>query len=156
MLKSMKSPTWKARFRRACGCRCWMSVSLRSLKERLHDQLALKLVEAALALDRVSAQAERPEIDDDIGQSFRTAIRRYPACWPCLPKAMPLKRALMMKPRECWKLTPEPNLIIPFEPGIMESVQRRIPDVRSGLPDLAAASRLVDLMPDNDKWIIGR
>jgi hypothetical protein len=43
---------------------------LTRLKSKINDPLATKLIEAAINLDRVSAQAKRPEIDDDIGQQL--------------------------------------------------------------------------------------
>ena len=43
---------------------------LAHLKDKINDPLAAKLVEAAINLDRVSAQAKRPELGDDIGQQL--------------------------------------------------------------------------------------
>ena len=43
---------------------------LAHFKDKINDPLAMKLVEAALSLDRVSAQAKRPELGDDISQQL--------------------------------------------------------------------------------------
>jgi len=52
------------------------------------------------------------------------------------------------------EVTPEPNLIIPFDPGNRESVGGTFKALGVACETLAAASRLMDLMPGNDKWII--
>src|SRR5439155_1383410 len=49
---------------------------------------------------------------------------------------------------------PEPNLIIPFSPGDAASVQSAFRTFAVACETLAAASRLVDLMPGNDKYVI--
>jgi hypothetical protein len=54
------------------------------------------------------------------------------------------------------EVTPEPNLIIPFDPGHGESVRAAFHVFGVACETLAAASRLVDLMPGNDKWLIER
>ena len=43
---------------------------LARLRDEIDDPSAIKLVDAVLALDRMSAQAKRPELDDDIGQQL--------------------------------------------------------------------------------------
>jgi len=48
------------------------------LKDKINDPLATNLVDALVILDRISAQAERPELDDDIGQQLSD-------CNPALP-----------------------------------------------------------------------
>ncbi len=54
------------------------------------------------------------------------------------------------------EVTPEPNLIIPFDPGYGESVRSAVHLFGVACETLAAASGLVDLMPGNDKWVIAR
>ncbi len=43
---------------------------LARLKDRINDPLAMKLVDAAIALDHLSTQAEHPELDEDTGQQL--------------------------------------------------------------------------------------
>ncbi len=54
------------------------------------------------------------------------------------------------------EVTPEPNLIIPFDPGHEESVRAAFDVFGVACETLAAASRLVNRMPGNDKWKIAR
>jgi hypothetical protein len=129
---------------------------LAGLKEKLHDQLAFNLVEAALALDCVSAQAQRPEIDDETGQGLSDCNPPLPCLLALFAEADAVEMCFEDEAQGMLEVTPEPNLIIPFEPGITESVRAAFQVFGVTCETLAAASRLVDLMPDNDKWIIGR
>ena len=52
------------------------------------------------------------------------------------------------------EVTPEPNLIIPFDPTETESVRDAFHVFGVACETIAAASRLIDLMPGNDKWVI--
>jgi hypothetical protein len=52
------------------------------------------------------------------------------------------------------EVTPEPNLIIPFDPTETESVREAFQVFGVACETIAAASRLIDLMPGNDKWVI--
>jgi hypothetical protein len=54
------------------------------------------------------------------------------------------------------EVTPEPNIIIPFDPTDTESVQRTFHMFGVACQTIAAASRVIDLMPGNDQWIISR
>jgi len=51
---------------------------------------------------------------------------------------------------------PEPNVFIPFDPTNTTSVQRTFHTFGVACQTIAAASRLIDLMPGNDQWIISR
>jgi hypothetical protein len=52
------------------------------------------------------------------------------------------------------EVTPEPNLIIPFDPTNTESVRDAFHVFRVACETIAAASKVIDLMPDNDKWVM--
>ena len=54
------------------------------------------------------------------------------------------------------EVEPEPNIIIPFDPTDAESVQRTFHTFGVACQTIAAASRVIDLMPGNDQWIISR
>ncbi len=54
------------------------------------------------------------------------------------------------------EVEPEPNIIIPFDPTNRESVQRTFHMFGVACQTIAAASRVIDLMPGNDRWIISR
>jgi hypothetical protein len=51
------------------------------------------------------------------------------------------------------EVTPEPNLIIPFDPTSTQSVRDAFHVFGVACETIAAASKVIDLMPGNDKWI---
>ena len=54
------------------------------------------------------------------------------------------------------EVEPEPNIIIPFDPSDKQSVQHTFHTFGVACQTIAAASKLIDLMPGNDPWIIAR
>ena len=52
------------------------------------------------------------------------------------------------------EVTPEPNLIIPFDPTHTVTVRDAFHVFGVACETIAAAGRLIDLMPGNDKWVI--
>ncbi len=129
---------------------------LAHFKDKINDPLATKLVDAALALDHLSAQAERPELDDDIGQELSDCNPALPCLLAVFAEADPIAASFDEEAQGMMEVTPEPNLIIPFDPTDMESVQRTFHMFGVACQTIAAASRVIDLMPGNDQWIISR
>jgi hypothetical protein len=129
---------------------------LARLNGKINDPLATKLVEAALALDRVSAQAKRPELDDDIGQQLSDCNPALPCLLAVFAEADPIAACFDEEAQGMMEVTPEPNLIIPFDPTDTESVRGAFHVFGVVCRTIAAASHVIDLMPGNDQWIISR
>jgi hypothetical protein len=127
---------------------------LAQLKDKISDPLAAKLVGAALALDRLSAQAKRPELGDDIGQQLSDCNPPLPCLLALFAEGDPVAAAFDEEAQGMLEVTPEPNLIIPFDPANTESVLDAFQVFGVACETVATASRLIDLMPGNDKWII--
>jgi hypothetical protein len=127
---------------------------LAQLKDKISDPLAAKVVEGALALDHVSAQAKRPELGDDIGQQLSDCNPPLPCLVALFAEGDPVAAAFDEEIQGMLEVTPEPNLIIPFDPANTESVREAFQVFGVACETLATASRLIDLMPGNDKWII--
>jgi hypothetical protein len=127
---------------------------LAQLKDKISDPLAAKLVEAALALDHVSAQAKRPELGDDIGQQLSDCNPPLPCLLALFAEGDPVAAAFDEEAQGMLEVTPEPSLIIPFDPANTESVRDAFQVFGVACETIATASRLIDLMPGNDKWII--
>jgi hypothetical protein len=124
---------------------------LAQLKDKISDPLAAKLVEAALALDRVSAQAKRPELGDDIGQQLSDCNPPLPCLLALFAEADAIEAAFTEEADGMLEVTPEPNLIIPFDPASTESVHDAFQVFGAACETIAAASKVIDLMPGNDK-----
>jgi hypothetical protein len=127
---------------------------LAHLKDKINDPLATKLVEAALALDRVSAQAERPELSEDIGQQLSDCNPPLPCLLALFAEGDSVAAAFDEEAQGMLEVTPEPNLIIPFDPTNSEAVRDAFHVFGVACGTIAAAGRLIDLMPGNDKWVI--
>jgi hypothetical protein len=129
---------------------------LAHVKDRISDPIAKKLVDAAVALDRVSRQADRPELDDDIGQELSDCNPPLPCLLAIFAEADAISGSFDEEAQGMMEVEPEPNVIIPFNPTDTESVQRTFHMFGVACQTIAAASRLIDLMLGNDQWIISR
>jgi hypothetical protein len=126
------------------------------LKGKINDPLAAKLVEAAINLDRVSAQAGRPELDEDIGQQLSDCNPPLPCLLAVFADADAIAACFDEEAEGMMEVTPEPNLIIPFDPTDTESVRDAVHVFGVACQTIAAASHVIDLMPGNDQWVILR
>ena len=129
---------------------------LAQLKDKINDPLATKLVDAVTGLDRVSRQAERPELDDDIGQQLSDCNPALPCLLAVFAEGDSIAGCFDEDAQGMMEVEPEPNIIIPFDPTDTPSVQRTFHTFGVACQTIAAASRLIDLMPGNDQWIISR
>ena len=129
-------------------------VELACLKARIKDPLAAMLVEAAINLDRVSAQAKRPELSDNIGQQLSDCNPPLPCLLAVFAEADSIAAAFDEEADGMLEVTPEPNLIIPFDPASTDSVHDAFQVFGVACDTIAAASKLIDLMPGNDKWVM--
>jgi hypothetical protein len=127
---------------------------LARLKDEIDDPLAAKLVEAAINLDRVSAQAKRPEPGDDIGEQLSDCNPPLPCLLAVFAEADSIAAAFDEEADGMLEVTPEPNLIIPFDPASTDSVYDAFHVFGVACDTIAAASNLIDLMPGNDKWVM--
>ena len=129
---------------------------LARLKDNINNPIAKNLVDAALALDHLSAQAKRPELDDDIGQQLSDCNPALPCLLAVFAEGDAVAGCSDEDAQGMMEVEPEPNIIIPFDPTDMASVQRTFHMFGVACQTIAAASRLIDLMPGNEQWIISR
>jgi hypothetical protein len=127
---------------------------LACLKPKTNDPLAAKLVEAAINLDRVSTQANRPDLVDDIGEQLSDCNPPLPCLLALFAEGDGVEATFTEEADGMLEVTPEPNLIIPFDPASTESVRDAFRVLAVACETIAAASRVIDLMPGNDKWVI--
>jgi hypothetical protein len=129
---------------------------LAHLKDKISDPLATKLVDAVIGLDRVSAQTERPELDDDISQQLSDCNPPLPCLLAVFVEGDAVAGCFDEDAQEMMEVEPEPNVIIPFDPTDDASVQQTFHMFEVACQTIAAASHVIDLMPGNDEWIISR
>jgi hypothetical protein len=116
----------------------------------------MNLVNAVLALNHLSAQVERPDLDDDTGQLLSDCNPPLPCLLAVFTDGDAISAAFDEDAQGMMEVEPEPNIIIPFDPSNAESVQRTFHTFGVACQTIAAASRMIDLMPGNDQWIISR
>jgi hypothetical protein len=127
---------------------------LACLKDKINDPLAAKLVDAALSLDHLSAQAKRPELGDDIGEQLSDCNPPLPCLLALFAEGDSIAACFDEEAQGMLEVTPEPNLIIPFDPSDAEGVRGAFQVLGVACETIAGASRIVDLMSGNDRWIV--
>jgi hypothetical protein len=126
------------------------------LKNKINDPLAKKLVGAVLALDHLSAQVERPDLGDNIGEQLSDCNPPLPCLLAIFAEGDAISAAFDEDAQGMMEVEPEPNIIIAFDPTDTTNVQRTFRMFGVACQTIAAASRVIDLMPGNDQWIISR
>jgi hypothetical protein len=129
---------------------------LAHLKDNINDPRVMKLVNAVLALNHLSTQAERPNLDDDIREQLSDCNPSLPCLLAVFTEGDAISAAFDEDAQGMMEVEPEPNIIIPFDPTDKASVQRTFQMFGVACQTIAAASRVIDLMPGNDQWIISR
>ena len=124
------------------------------LKHKIDGPLVTKLVDAAIALDHLSAQAKQPALDDDIGQQLSDCNPPLPCLLAVFAEGDAIAGCFDEEAEGMMEVTPEPNRIIPFDPTDKESVRGAFRVLGVACDTIAAASKLIDLMPGNDKWVM--
>jgi hypothetical protein len=101
----------------------------------------------------MSAQVERPDLDDNIREQLSDCNPPLPCLLAIFAEGDAIT-ACFEEAQGMMEVEPEPNIIIPFDPTDMVSVQRTFHMFGVACQTIAAASKLIDLMPGNDQWII--
>lgn len=127
---------------------------LTRLKSKISDPLAAQLVGMVLRLNRVSRKAERPTLGDDVGELLSDCNPPLPSLLAIFSESDAIEACFQEESEYMMEVTPEPNLILPFNPASTVSVRGAFHAFGVACETLAAASRLMDLMPGNDKWVV--
>jgi hypothetical protein len=129
---------------------------LAHVKDRINDSTARKLVDAIIALDGVSRGVERPELNDDSRERLSDCNPPLPCLLAVFADDDAISGSFDEEAQGMMEVEPEPNIIIPIDPTDAEGVQRTFQTFAVACQTIAAASRVIDLMPGNDRWIISR
>jgi hypothetical protein len=126
------------------------------LKEKINIPFAQTLMNAVLALDHLSTQAEQGELDDNIREELSDCNPPLPCLLAVFTDGDAIAGCFDEEAQGMLEVEPEPNIIIPFDPTDTQSVQGAFHTFGVACETIAAASCLIDLMPGNDQWIITR
>ena len=134
-------------------------ISLRGLKKlsrSIRSREVRGLVSGLLELCRISHQAKRPEFTEDMGEQLMDSNPPL----PCLLAAFSAGDAVVGcfddEAQTAMEVTPQPNLIIPLKLSDPTSVRQGFRTLGVVCDTLAAASRLIDVMPSNEDGVIAR
>jgi hypothetical protein len=127
---------------------------LKELNEENRDAQVRALITGLLELCSVSKHAKRQEFTEDIGEQLMDS---NPAL-PCLLAAFSSGDAVVgcfdEEGETALEVTPQPNVIIPIKLSDAGSVREGFRTLAVVSETLAAASRLIDLMPGNEEGVI--
>jgi len=127
--------------------------SLRRLRGQARSGEARALIAAALELHRASEKVKRPEFTDEIREQLADSNPPLPSALVVFAQNDGVEGQFDDESQTMMECTPKPNLVIPlnaFEPGTVQSAFTTLAAV---CETLEAASRLIDLMPGNEKSV---
>ena len=123
------------------------------LKTLVRNGEAQALIKGALELERASAEVARPECTDDIREQLADTDPPLPAALVVFAENDAIEAHFEDESQTFAEATPEPNLILPLNAFDPKSVRSAFHTLAVVCQSLAAASRLIDLMPGNEKWV---
>jgi hypothetical protein len=114
------------------------------------------LVRALLELHGIARRAKRPEFTEDMGEHLMDSNPALPCLLAAFSTSDAVVGCLDDEAQTAMETTPQPNLIIPLNLSDSTSVCRGFRTLGIACETLAAASRLIDLMPGNEEGVITR
>ena len=135
------------------------ALSFRGLKELargIRDPEAQALIHGLLELCRVSSRAKRPDFTEDMGAQLMDANPPLPCLLAAFTQGDAVLGCFDDEAQTAMETTPHPNLIIPLQLSNPSNVRQGFRILGVACETLAAASRLIDLMPGNDDGVITR
>ncbi len=133
------------------------SLSLRGLKDlnqRMRNKEVRVLVSSLLELCSISQQAKRPEFTEDMGEQLMDSNPPLPCLLAAFSSGDAVVGCFDDEAQTAMETTPQPNLIIPLQLSEPSGVRQGFRTLAVACETLAAASRLIDLMPGNDDGVI--
>ena len=129
---------------------------LKKLNEEAHDPQIEALITGLLELCRASKQAKRPELTEDMGEQLMDSNPPLPCLLAAFSSGDAVVGCFDEEAETALEVTPQPNVIIPLKLNDARSVGEGFRTLAVVCGTLAAASRLIDLMPGNEEGVITR
>jgi hypothetical protein len=127
--------------------------TLRRIEAQARGEAVKALLAAALELERISALVPRPEVTDEMREQLMDTNSPLPAALVVFAEN-DLVEAQFEDESQTWgEASSEPNLILPLSAFDLASIRSAFRTLAAVCRTLAAASRLIDLMPGNEKWV---
>lgn len=117
----------------------------------IKDSVSRQLMELAVELDRLSSLGERPEVGDDVRELLIDCGEPVPALLAVFERTDAIEGCFDEECQGMLELTPEPNLIVPFDGQTESGVRRAFAILSAVCETLSCASRLMKIMPGNER-----
>jgi hypothetical protein len=127
---------------------------LKGLSQRMRSQEGKALVKGLLDLCWISKRAKRPEFTEEMGEQLMDSNPPLPSLLAAFSPGDAVVGCFDDEAQTAMEMTPQPNLIIPIQLTDPGSVRQGFQILSVACETLAAASRLIDLMPGNDDGVI--
>lgn len=125
--------------------------SLDPLMMGLKDQTVRRLVQAALDLDRFSLTSEPPEISEATQEAFMDSNPPLPGLVVSFKRQDAIMGCFDEESEAMLGVTPEPSFLAEIDPAAAMSVRQAFDSLATLSKTLAAGSRLIALLPGNNK-----
>jgi hypothetical protein len=130
--------------------------SLRRLAPIIHHASVRALITGLLELCSISKHAERPDFTEDMGEQLMDSNPPLPCLLAAFSSGDAVVGCFDDESETAMEVTPQPNVIIPLRLSDPVSVRQGFRALGVLCRTLAAASRLIDLMPGNQDGVITR
>jgi len=127
---------------------------LRKVRAQLGETQVGLLVDAFLDLADISEHAKRPELTDEMREELCDNNPALPSLLAVFAEGDAVEGCLDEEGQTMMEVTPEPSVILPFNAHQPESVRQAFRTFGVICNTLAAAIRVIDLMPGNERWVI--
>lgn len=124
---------------------------LRDLMSGVKDDGARRLVEAAVALDQVSRRLNCPEIGEEGREALMDCNPPLPALLVSFKRQDGIVGCFDEESQAMLEAEPEPSFLAELDPAEVWSVRQAFNSLAALCETLAAASRLVAVLPGNDE-----
>jgi hypothetical protein len=129
---------------------------LTRLNQAITDEPVKALVDGLVALCHVSEKAKRPEVTEDMEEQLTDSNPPLPCLLAAFSQSDAVVGCFDEEGQTAMEATPQPNLIIPLKLSDPMTLRRAFRTLGIACETLAAASRLIDLIPGNDDGVISR
>jgi hypothetical protein len=127
--------------------------TLRRMATQARGEGVKALLAAALELERTSGLVPRPEVTDEMREQLMDTNPPLPAALVVFAENDSVEAQFEDESQSWGEVSSEPNLIFPLSAFDHESIRSAFHILAVVCRTLATASRLIDLMPGNEKWV---
>ncbi len=119
---------------------------------RIQRSKVKRILSAVVELRKVSNRGERPQITDEVSEMLMDCNPPLPALLAVFEPNDAVEACFDEESETMLEATPEPNLILPFNWRDGTSIRQAFETLGKLCETLAAANRLIALMPGNEEF----